>query len=436
MSGPHRVLLVSFFYPPDPAVGGLRVAKFARYLPDFGWDPTVLTARTADGAAPDPRVHSAHFASPWRVLRRHQPAAHAGQPPPVSLRERAAGGGPMARHAYAALRHLLPMSSVRMPDATSGWIRHAVALGRELLRAQPFDAIFSSAGPPSSHRVAARLQRISGLPWIADYRDLWSDNHWDARVPPFRWIERRIERRVLRRATQLTTVGSAWAARLARLHDKPVQVIYNGYDPSDYPPGPPPASRFEIIYIGSLYYPDQSPTPLFEAMARLNEMGTAPASPRLHVRFVGTESAPLASLARRYGISDQVHFSPAVPHTQSLALQTAATALLYLGWREPAQGFISAKIFEYLGAGRPILAVGPPGGEISHILQACGLDDLTADPPTIADRLQLWLRELDRHGALTPRRPGPNAADYTRQAQTGRLAGLLDRLANRQSPCG
>ena len=423
----RRVLVVSFFYPPDPAVGGRRVAKFVEYLPQCGWEPTVLTARTVEPASRPPsagRVHATRFFSLWKLLPRQRAAAV----PTPSLHERAARGGPIRRHTYGALRHLLPMSSVRMPDATLGWVPYAATEGQRLLEAGGFDAILSSAGPPSSHFVAARLQRASGLPWIADYRDLWSDNHWDARVAPFRWAERQLERRVLRRATLLTTVGPAWARRLADLHGKPVQVVFNGFDPRDYPAQVQPAAGFSITYVGSLYWPDQNPEPLFAALASLKERsGIDPGALGFELRFLGTEPGPIPSLAEKHGVNSWVRFVPGVPHAESLARQAASTALLFLGWRDPAEGFISAKIFEYLGAGRPILAVGPPGGAISEILEECKIAYLTEDPGEIATRLEGWLREFERAGALPARQDAAAVARYTRQAQTERLAGLLER---------
>ena len=151
MSDTRRVLVVSYFFPPDPAVGGLRVGKFVRYLPELGWEPTVLTARTIDAGARGDRVHATSFASPWRFLRRRSTTSGTGTTPSPPLREQ------------AALRHVLPMSSVRMPDATLGWVPYAVNRGRQLLAEGDFDAIFSSSGPPSSHIVAARLHSRLGF---------------------------------------------------------------------------------------------------------------------------------------------------------------------------------------------------------------------------------------------------------------------------------
>jgi glycosyltransferase involved in cell wall biosynthesis len=427
MSETQRVLIVSFFYPPNPAVGGLRVAKFAQYLPEFHWTPIVLTARgEAVAASGGPtNVIATRFTSPWRLLPSRRRTGKDG----ASLRERAARRGWLTRTAYSTLRHLLPMSSVRMPDATLGWVPFAVAEGRRLLDSGDFHAVFSSSGPPSSHIVAGWLQHYSGLPWIADYRDLWSDNHWDARIGVFRRMERRLERRVLRRASLITTVAPTWARELRDLHGHDVEVVYNGFDPTDYPREPQSTSEFVLTYVGTLIQPGQNPEPLFKALALLagrpdldlDRLG-------FQVRFLGTAPSAVADLAERHGVAHLVRHLPTVPHRECLAQQAAATTLLFLGWSDPDLGWLSAKLFEYLGAGRPILAVGPAGGEVSRILRECGLPDLTDDPQIIARRLEAWLSEFADSGTLAAQTEDAAVRTYTRRAQAQRLAQLLDRL--------
>jgi glycosyltransferase involved in cell wall biosynthesis len=431
MTESRRVLIVSFFYPPNPAVGGLRVAKFAHYLPEFGWNPTVLTARGMAGAASQrpPNVIATRFASPWGFLaRRRQGTVTSAE----SMRDRAGRSGWLARTTYSALRHVLPLSSVRMPDATLGWVPFAVAEGRRLIDSGDFDAILSSSGPPSSHIVAARLQRRSGLPWIADYRDLWSDNHWDARIEAFRSLERRLERRVLQRAALITTVAPTWAGQLRELHERQVEVVYNGFDPTDYPSQPQPNPDFVLTYVGSLIRPGQNPEPLFKALASLTGRPDLDLDRyRFQLRFLGTAPGAVADLAERYGVAHLVRHLPAVPHRECLAEQAATTALLFIGWNDPELGWLSAKLFEYLGARRPILAVGPSGGEASRILEECGLPGPSDDPRILAERLEAWLREFAASGSLSAPTGRAAVPDYTRRAQTQRLAHLLDGLAGR-----
>jgi len=431
MSKARRVLVVSFFYPPDPAVGGRRVAKFVGYLPEFGWAPTVLTAATvADATAGESAagVHATRVLSPWKLIPR--PATRRQPDERIALRERLRRRGPLARGLYTALRHVLPMSSVRMPDATLGWVPFAISEGRRLLASERFDAILSSSGPPSSHLVATRLQRHARLPWVADYRDLWSENAWDHRIPPFRWLERRLERRVLRRASRITTVAPGWAECLSALHGLPVDVVYNGFDPSDYPATPAQRSGFVITYVGTLIRPQQNPEPLFAAVAQLAGRADLDLDRAgFQIEFLGTAPGAIAGLAERHGVDRWMRQTPPVPHAESLARQTASTALLFLGWQDPAAGWLSAKLFEYLGARRPILAVGPPGGDASRILRECGIPDLTNDPAQIAARLASWLAEYSRSGQLRGDWDEQAVGRYTRRAQAGRLARLLDAVA-------
>jgi glycosyltransferase involved in cell wall biosynthesis len=316
-----------------------------------------------------------------------------------------------------------------MPDATIGWVRYAVDEGRRLLEAKAFDAILSSSGPPSSHLVAAKLQKISGLPWIADFRDLWSDNHWDRRIAPFTYLERGLERRTLNGAHAITTVAPTWADRLARLHEVPVHVVYNGFDPGDYP-SRRSQDAFTLNYAGTLIRPGQNPEPLFLALAELGR--------RLdldhfgfQVRFVGTAPGAVEPLAHRCGVSRWVRLASPVSYRESLALQVDSTANLFVGWDDPAEGWVSAKLFEYVGAGRPILSVGPPGGDASRILEECGLPDLTDDPQRIADTLESWLGRFADESEVGLA-PDPEAASrYTRRAQTERLATLLEGTLKR-----
>ncbi len=437
----RRVLIVSFFYPPNPAVGGRRVSKFARYLPEFGWTPTVLTAATEASPSPGEEqdstsVHATGYVSPWKLLKRSSgqsdltapTAASAAPAPGPPLRERMGRAGRLGRATYRALRHILPLSTVRLPDSTLGWVPFALAEGRRILRASAFDAIVSSAGPPSSHIVAAGLQRTSGLPWIADFRDLWSENYWDTRVAPFKWLEGRFEQHVLRQARLITTVAPAWARRLAAVHDKPTEVIYNGFDPPDYPDVPEPETHFVLNYMGTLIWPGQDPEPVFKALAHLaGTDGSQLDGVGFQLRFFGTLSAALQGLARNHGVERWVHQLPAVTYRESLARQMASTALLFVGWHDAAEDHITAKIFEYLGSGRPILAVGPSGSTLSQILRDCGAPDLTTDPEEIAARLGAWIQEFRATGAVASSLNEQPLTRYTRRAQTERLAQTLER---------
>ncbi len=226
----------------------------------------------------------------------------------------------------------------------------------------------------------------------------------------------------------MTAVTPTLARRLERLHQKPVEVIFNGFDPNDYPADPPPNPGFDLTYVGSLLWPRQDPTPLLQAIALLQDRSDLDLDALgFRAHFLGSTPAGVPKVARQHGVDHHLRFAPTVSHFESLARQAASGALLLLSWNDPSTDVVLAKLFEYLGAGRPVLAVGPPSPTMSKILTECGMDDFSADPTTLAARLEGWLRNYHETGQL-PSRTTAAAGAYTRQAQARRLA---DWLTNR-----
>jgi hypothetical protein len=422
-----RVLLVTYFFAPSPAVGATRAVKFYEHLPEFGWEPHVLTICPATGRPePDlPRVNRTSYLSPWKWLERRQanrPPAPANVPA-WSLRQ-AVLQSSRRRQAYFLLRHVLPMSSVRMPDSTLGWYPFAIRAGLALLRSQPFDAIWSSTGPPTSHLVAARLHQVTGLPWIADYRDLWSQNYQELRLPFFQSLEARLEHRTLAQAARITTISQGLAQVLANPHGRDIDVVYNGYDDTLPLPTEESSGCFSIHYTGTLYPTCQDVRPFFQALrqARLVESDFRP-----QVLFTGPELSWLPGLAQTYDLSEIIECRSPVARVQALALQQTATALLLFGWQESAgqPGVLPVKMFEYMRTGRPILEIGSPKSESAGLIARCRAGVTVEQPEAIAQTLLTWWREFQQTGRLAWDTDREQVAAFSRRVQTGRLAEIL-----------
>ena len=359
-----RVLLIAHVFPPQPSPGALRPGYLARYLPQFGWEATVLTQSAGTPPFPARVVSTGSATSPFEARLRERVTARSGDP-------------------YSPLRRTLRAvkEAVLFPDATAPWIRPARRLGMQLLREERYDAIFSTAHPPSVHAVAAYLSARSGLPWLADYRDPWAGNAYLKRGPIRTFLERAYERRLLRRAAAVTTISRPIAEQIGTFHGgRAVEVIPNAYDPAEWEAVPhvDPA-RFDLCYTGSMYDGKRSPDLLFAAIAQLRRErdGCANAA---RVHFYGPNSDNVAQSAAQYGVTLQIRQHGVVPRPQAMRAQRSAAALLIFLNMDPATASeMGSKFLEYLGARRPIIAFGPANSVMRDVIRRYRLGWFASD---------------------------------------------------------
>jgi glycosyltransferase involved in cell wall biosynthesis len=354
-----RILLVAPMFPPQRGVAPLRTYSFAAAWAAAGHAVTVLTTekRADQVGLPTPatgfEVVEIPYRGPWplEALRRlSRNRAHPQTPVAV-------GPGTSFKHRLLApLRYLKGrtgvFSSVRQPDLTDRWVEPALAWAQAH---GPWDAVVSSGGPPAAHLVALGIRgRGQCRLWAADFRDLWSDNHIYTGLFPWTLLERHRERRVLRNVDRLVTVSPGLAGRLAAKAGKPVEVIYNGYDPADFArlaPEPifPSDGRVRLVYTGTVYARGQDLRTICAAVA------AEPAA----VLVVASDRADLwRTAARRAGLTDRLDFRGSIPRADALRMQRDAGALVLLDWYDPRHGVLTGKVFEYLLSPAPIWVIG------------------------------------------------------------------------------
>lgn len=444
-----RALVVAYYFPPSGGPGVQRVLKAVKFLGAFGYRPTVLTV--ADGAFPqrDPalgrevpagvevvRTRSLDPLGLYGRLVRHSEGAAV----PVGSVGR--GGGVAARLA----RWL--RANVFLPDARVGWVPFAARAGLRLHRARPFDVVLTSGPPHSAHLVGRALRRQAGVAWVADFRDPWTGINFYDELPmtPFaRRLDRQIEASVLREADRIVTVSPTWRAALAQKAGRPpdeVAVVHNGFDEEDFEgvgaappagrfPSGSPSGRFILAHVGSLYG-SRNPTALWDALARLSVEGRLD---RFALRLVGTVGGEVRATLAARGLGGLAEVVPYVPHAEAVREMASATALLLVveGFGLE-RGMITGKLYEYLASGRPVLGVGPADGDAAALLAETHAGRMLGrtDADGIASHLRDLLGRWER--GETPRGASPEAAArYTRRAQTGALAEVLDAaVASRQ----
>lgn len=410
--------MVAFHFPPAAMSSGhLRTLGFARHLPAYGWKPIVLSARAlayprtttvADGVLPeDCAVHRAFALDASRHL------ALAGRYP----------------------------GFLAQPDRWASWWPAAVASGLRLIRRHRVKAIWSTYPVMTAHCIAHTLSRLTGLPWIADFRDPVSTsvepgNPWSF-ASQHRW-----ERRVIRDAAKvvLTTPGARrdYAKAYPEADNQGrLALIENGYEEAAFGHLPEPAPQkgrpLVLVHSGMLYADGRNPVPFFEALARLARAGVlSPADVRIVLRASGSEPAYTGEI-QRLDLGRFVTLEPPVSNRDALEEQARADALLlFQGARFNQQ--IPAKLYEYLRIGRPVLALVDDRGDTAEVLRNVGgatimpMDDADA----IAAQLPGFVQALrDGH---EPRPRAGVVARYARSEGAATLAAMLDQLAPGSRP--
>lgn len=403
------VLMIAFHFPPDgSSTGRLRTLGFARHLPDIGWRPVVL-APSARAYAQVDRHGLADVPTDLPVYR--TPAIDASRH--LAWRGKYAG--------FSAL-----------PDRWSSWWPTAVARGLALIRKHRIRVIWSTYPIGTTHLVALTLARITGLPWIADFRD--------PVVPEGSALQRRamsaMETRSLSRATAVvfTTPGARalYAQRYPELAaGNRLHVIPNGFEDSTLARMAAPAALSDqqplcLVHSGLLYPEGRNPGPFFRALAALKTTGWINRD-RLQVtlRASGSEQSYQEQIDE-LDVADIVTLAPPVAYQEALAEQGAAHGLLlFQGAEFNAQ--IPAKVFEYLRIGRPVFALTDENGDTAGLLTELGGSERAAidDAEDIADKLVGFMERI--RAAQAPEINDRALASYTRRACTESLAKLLDR---------
>ena len=414
----RRILMIAFHFPPAFGSSGLhRTVKFSQYLPDYGWEPTVLTVH--------PRAH-AHTL----------PRADRG-----NLRVEHALALDAARH--FAIRGRYP-GWIAVPDRWISWYPGAVMKGRRLIREVRPDVIWSTYPIATAHLIGLALHRSSGIPWVADLRDPMSEIDPATGIeypldPTVRKAHRWIERRVVTHCARvvLTTPGTA-AVYTERFPDLPARrwaIIGNGFDEEDFraaekvavTPHATPGKRLVLVHSGTLYTDNRDPRAFFEAVSVLRRAGdVSPESLRIVLRASGSEGF-YAELLREHRIDDIVLLEPTIPYHDALVEMLQADGLLIFqaancNWQVPA------KLYECLRARRPILALTDPSGDTAAVLRAEGIDTVFPldDPVAIRAGLLDFLAAL--RAGTAPSGNEASVSKHAREARTRELATLLDEV--------
>jgi glycosyltransferase involved in cell wall biosynthesis len=440
------VLFAAYYFPPRGGAGVQRSLKFVKYLRRQGWEPTVLTTGYSRRSAAYDESLAAEVPEGTEVV---------SVPSDEDFFVRLSRAG-LGRAAGFVLR----------PDTAVTWVRRALAVARRLHVERPFDAVYTSVQPWSIGLLGMDMKRRFGLPWVVDFRDPWSRSMhlvWPTKI---HWLlDRRLERQYLEAADVCVVVTPTMADGLREDHPgvdaSKIRVIQNGYDVEDADAAPEAEDgKFTVVFTGKFQYDWSADGGGRGLRERLRLAGTyerrdvmldthspiyflkgledflrrrPQRRPRVRAVFAGLVGRGNEALVGELGLSDVVECPGYLPHTKSVALARSADALLLPMFTtkdgEERVPYASGKVYEYIAARRPILALAQ-AGDARDVALGSGLG--LAAPPRDVDAISRAIEELYDAWEACSRRFAPNEefiGRFTREALTAQLAEALDEAS-------
>lgn len=420
-----RVLIISGFFPPNAPTATVRVPRFAKFLLENGHDVRVLSALDLQF----PTVQSPNIPEEF-VSRVVYSRGGSPKPSQIASKSETPNRGEANQRKVRGLRRTL-WDLQTLPDPHVRWIKPAIKSGLSLIDEFDPQVMFSSGPPHSGHVVAERLLKLKRVPYVAELRDLWSDDLYRRRNIVVRTLDRYLERSALKRAAAIITTTNGAAELIARRYRVPAIAAANGFDPQDFHDLPDSTANerkvsdpFTILHAGSTYGGRRSPEPLFQALVMLE----SDIRRRIKVQFFGEDHRVTAACAERYSLGDIVQTAPPIRHSEVIRREKAADLLLLLRFPNAGEQYVvPGKLYEYIGARRPILCVGKIGGEVTNLLNSLSLGLGSND----ANEIARWLTKLvsQKASAGLDDLPVEPTLTFARNIQYAKIEAVLKSVA-------
>lgn len=434
-----NILLITHNFPPLNKIGSLRTYCWAKYWARTGNKVTVLTTSKYrfDGPLDLLLPFEKNIAVvevdyiPFRSLFLNKINSKNSMSNSKIKNEESDSFTGKLKNVVRSFRRNFLGSVVDVHDL---WIFFAVRKGKAIMSEQEVDMLISSYGPPASHIVASRLKKMfPKVPWVADYRDLWSQNPYNCARGIFKRVEAFMEKKTVGKyANLLTTVSQPLAEQLKSMFHQSVEVVENGFDP-DY-------SKMEIlrnkkhigkplklVYTGNIYTGKRDPTPLFKALNRLEEERGVSCE-NIRVCFYGNIVGDLKEIVRREKADRWVEYCGQVEWHRALDIQRNADVLIFLESNDDCtKGVFTGKLFEYLISGTPILAIGITAEhEAGKLIKESGTGIVVNND---VEKIKLFLGEILNNEAWNAYNPKWQVIEkFSREKLSMKLLSLCARL--------
>lgn len=430
----RKVLLLTYYWPPSGGAGVQRWLKMTKYFHEFGWDPIVYCPSNPEAPIedktllsdihPDLEVIQQPVWEPYTIYKRFLGEKKTKKVNASFLRE---NKKPKFRENLA----VWVRGNFFIPDARKFWVGPSVRFLSNYLEQNKVDAIVSTGPPHSLHLIGQQLHQSAGLPWVADFRDPWTNIDYYKHLKLSGWADRKhhkLERSILETASAVVTVGSTWAKELEELGAPKVNVVMNGFDTSDNTTTPKQEfSRFQILHLGAING-DRNHLAFWAALSELKKEIPSFQSD-LELKLIGKNDYQVLEAIEKYDLHTSLTVEAYIPHSEVFENLREAYLLYLPVSLHNAKGMLTGKVYEYLCSRRPIVAVGEQDSDLSELLNESKggrlfqFDDKQAIKEHLLKQYEQY--KLGYHsitdGDITP---------YSRKSLAGNYTTILDRLTS------
>lgn len=366
-----RVLILTYYWPPAGGPGVQRWLKFVKYFEEFGIDPVVFIPENPTYPLLDFNLEK-EIPSDLKILKLpiDEPYRFANWIAKKKTGRLSSGIISDKKPSFLERLLLYIRGNFFIPDARIGWVKPSVLFLEDYLKKDPADLVITTGPPHSLHLTGLQLKNKTGIPWLADFRDPWTTIHYHQALKlSGRAAEkhRRLEKSVLQQADLITVTSPSTKEEFQQKTTRPVAVVTNGYDPEDAVSFVPD-TRFSIAHIGSLLS-RRNPEILWQALSELAAENRE-FEKSLEIKLAGAVSDTVLESLKKYNLFRLTRLFGYVSHQEAVRLQHESRVLLLVEIDSPeTRAILPGKLFEYLAARRPIIALGPKDSDIKKIIE-------------------------------------------------------------------
>lgn len=421
-----KVLIITYYWPPAGGSGVQRWLKFVKYLRDFDIEPIVFTADDPDYAIKDESLLE-EIPQDLEVLKQRiwEPNKLMGKGKQTS-----AGFLNPRPTFFGQISHYI-RANYFIPDARKYWIKPSVKFLKAYLKNSDVDIIITTGPPHSLHLIGLELKKTLPIKWIADFRDPWTEIDYFHQLPLTKKSlakHKELEEEVIQNADAVLVVGDTMRSKMEALN-KNIHVITNGFDGelSNYQTNF--NKKFTMTHVGMMNA-DRNPKMLWKVLKDIM-LNDPDFKENFQLKLVGKIAPAILSDIQFYDLEKYVSIVDYLPHKEVLEVQRSSQILLLVVNNVPsAKGIITGKIFEYLQAKRPILAIGPTDGDMAEIInntnsgEIIGFEDSDDLKSVILDYYNSY-----KNGDLNVN--SDNIEQYHRKSLTKELSQVIKNLQDK-----